>query len=206
MKNKKLLWVLLLIAFLAIIILIITYVKPKSSDNKNQNTDTFQKNTNILNVENSSATSSNKEDSNFERLTLDDGILYALNGKKVTADIVVGTNYFDTTISDMYLNYDSYKGKVIEIEGMYLDSNPYTFIGRYSTSNLCPYCPAGYSYMEFQIDCDIKEKFEDEKTWLKVVGTLQKGNDETSNFQDYYYLQLSNLEIMNHRGEDTVTN
>ena len=161
MKNKKLLWVLLLIAFLAIIILIITYVKPKSSDNKNQNTDTFQKNTNILNVENSSATSSNKEDSNFERLTLDDGILYALNGKKVTADIVVGTNYFDTTISDMYLNYDSYKGKVIEIEGMYLDSNPYTFIGRYSTSNLCPYCPAGYSYMEFQIDCDIKEKFED---------------------------------------------
>ena len=204
--NKKILWISLLIVFIIIIVLGVVCIKP-ISNNVTQNVDTFQKNTNIIvNNEEIDNKINNISSNNFEKIILDDGILYALNGEKVTSDIVVGTNYFDTTLTDMYLNPINYYNKNIEIEGMYLISGPYSFVGRFSESNLCPYCPVGYSYMEYQIECSLDEKLEDEKSWIKIIGTLQKANDETSNFQDYFYIKVLNLEIMNKRGQDTVIN
>ena len=52
--------------------------------------------------------------------------------------------------------------------------------------------------------------FLDKKTYVKqaeqVIGKLKKGNDATSNFEDYYYISVENFEIMNERGQDTVNN
>ena len=79
-------------------------------------------------------------------------------------------------------------------------------VGRYSTNTLCPTCPAGYSVMEYQLQGNLDRNFEDEKDWIKIIGVLEKGNDETTNFQDYYYLKALNLEVMNERGEDKVNN
>ena len=139
------------------------------------------------------------------RKELEDGVLYTFSEEDKDADIVIGDNFFDTQITDIMNNFALYKGKTIEIEGMFLDSAPYTFVGRYSTSNMCAYCPQGFSYFEYVWDGD-KFTTVNEQTWLKVKGTLCVGNDNTSNFQDYYYIQASSIEVKNEKGIDTVNN
>ena len=197
---KKILWTVLLIVIIVGIMVGIKLIGPKSNAQTNKIANEFNKNTDSkLLVE-------DNKDKEYKRVELDDGILYTLNGEKEKSDIVVGDNYFDTTINDMFLNYDNYKDKKIEIEGIYFINDPYTFVGRYSESNLCPNCPAGYSYLEYQLDGNLDYEFTDEKEWIKVIGTLQKANDETSNYEDYFYLKVTNLEIMNKRGQETVKN
>lgn len=194
---KKILWIVLLIVVIAGVILGIKFIKPKI--NEDQNKEAFN--------EHSSPEKTNENtNKEYKKKELDDGVLYTLTDQKEKADIVVGDNYFDTTINDMFLNYDKYKDKKIEIEGIYFINDPYTFVGRYSKSNLCPYCPEGYSYLEYQLDGKLDYEFTDEKEWIKVIGTLQKANDETSNYEDYFYLKVINLEIMNKRGQETVNN
>ena len=194
---KKILWIVLLIVVIAGVILGIKFIKPKI--NEDQNKEAFNKHSSPEKTNENT----NKE---YKKKELDDGVLYTLTDQKEKADIVVGDNYFDTTINDMFLNYDKYKDKKIEIEGIYFINDPYTFVGRYSKSNLCPYCPEGYSYLEYQLDGKLDYEFTDEKEWIKVIGTLQKANDETSNYEDYFYLKVINLEIMNKRGQETVNN
>ena len=137
--------------------------------------------------------------------TLEDGTLYYTKEESIKPDIVVGDNYFDTQIADMNINFSSYEGKTIEIEGMYLlnPEGPYTFVGRYSTSNLCPDCPQGYSYFEYQWEAKGRPELKDEDTWIKVIGTLKKGND---NGVEYKYIEVASLEIMNEKGVETVSN
>ena len=142
----------------------------------------------------------------YEKIELEDGTLYAIDGKQLKSDVVLGDNYFDTTINDIFLNPNSYYNKNIEIEGMYLTNAPYTFVGRYSTSNLCPYCPMGYSYFEYQLKGKIDADLTEEESWIKVIGKLKRGNDATSNYEDYYYISVDNFEIMNEKGQDTVNN
>jgi hypothetical protein len=60
--------------------------------------------------------------------------------------------------------------------------------------------------MEFQLKGTIDRTFTAKDDWIKVIGTLAKGNDETSDFQDYYYLEVLSIEVMNERGVDTVNN
>ena len=194
---KKILWIFILIIVVIGIVLGIKYIKPNTDQDKIANE--FNKNSNNeIIIE--------KSDKEYKKIKLDDGILYTLTDENVKPDLTVGDNYFDTTINDMFLNYDNYKNKTIEIEGIYFVNDPYTFVGRYSESNLCPYCPTGYSYLEYQLDGKLDYKFTDEKEWIKVIGTLQKANDETSNYEDYFYLKVISLEIMNKRGQETVKN
>lgn len=147
----------------------------------------------------------------YTRKVLDDGILYTTTGEKVQADIVLKDKYFDTTMSNMMLNPKDYLGKTVEVEGMYFENLPYMFVGRYSLANLCADCPEGISYIEYQLDEKIDETFEEEKTWIKVIGTFSEGQDnggteEDPYYYNYYYLKVINLEIMNERGQDTVSN
>lgn len=136
---------------------------------------------------------------------LSDGTMYYIENENKNTDIVIGDNYFDTQVADIMTNPTNYEGKVIEIEGMFLENEPYTFVGRYSLSNLCPYCAGGYSYLEYVWNGDYIE-LADEFSWIKVIGKIEKGNDETSNYQDYYFIKASAVELMNQRGQDTVKN
>lgn len=195
---KKIFWILLLIILVVGIIVGIKFIKPKTDTNQTSN---------AFNERSSSEEKTNTNtDKEYKEIKLDDGVLYTLTGEKVSSDVVVGDNYFDTTINDMYLNFNNYKDKKIEIEGIYFINDPYTFVGRYSESNLCPNCPTGYSFIEYQLDGKLDYEFTDEKEWIKVIGTLQKANDETSNYEDYFYLKVISLEIMNKRGLETVKN
>lgn len=199
MSKKKILWILLLLIVIGGIIIGIRLIKPKTEKDKNQSSDVFNRNSNgeIINE---------NGDKEYQKVELEDGILYTLTGEKVNSDVVIPDNYFDTTINDLYLNSGNYENKNIEVEGLYFENLQYTFVGRYSESNLCPNCPTGYSFIEYQLDGKLDYKFTDEKEWIKVIGTLQKGNDETSNYEDYYYLKVISLEIMNKKGKDTVKN
>ena len=134
---------------------------------------------------------------------LKDGTLYTISGEKKKADLVIGNNYYDTQLSDVNLNFSKYEGKTVEIEGFYMEDTPYTFVGRYSESNLCAYCPQGYSYFEYEWHGNNKFNFTNENEWLKIVGTFRKGHDELG---DYYYIDASSIQVMKERGQDTVKN
>lgn len=217
MNKKKIMWVVLLIIVIIAIVAIIVFTSSNRASNieitSSVTNNTYNKNTNTINETESKIKENNdnydKEDNNnviYQKIELEDGTLYSIDGKKYKADFVVGDNYFDTTITDMYYNSENYMNKNIEIEGMYFENLPYTFVGRYSTSNLCAYCPVGYSFLEYQLKGSLDRKFTEELDWIKVIGTLAKGNDETSNYEDYYYLEVLSLEVMNKRGQATINN
>lgn len=210
MNKKKILWCILLVILIIGVVAILVMVKPKENVNNTTSDKTFNKSTNsVVNekiTENLQSENNVGSSKTYQKTILDDGILYSVNGENIKSDIVITTSYYDTTITDIYLNPEDYYNKNIEVEGFYLENSPWTFVGRYSTSNLCVYCPTGYSYIEYQLSEPIDENFIGEETWIKVIGTLKKGNDESSDYQDYYYLEALSLEIMNEKGTTTVSN
>lgn len=200
MNKKKIIWIVLLVAFISIVTLVVMKIKPKDTENKTTSS--------VVSRNSASGESKNSEEKQVKvtKTELEDGTLYSFTDEEIIPDIVLTDNYFDTTINDMMLNYNTYKGKKIQIEGMYMESGPYTFVGRYSTSNICATCPQGYSYMEYILQDKIDANLVDEDTWIKVIGTFSRGRDATSNFEDYYYLKVLSIEVMNEKGQETVNN
>lgn len=188
--KKKIIYIVLLITIIVSVILFFIFLN-------NRDNITEQR---LGNVENQ-----NNEEKKTITKTLTDGTLYSLIDEEVKADVLVGDNYFDTQINNMITNSSDYDGKYIEIEGFYLKSESYSFVGRYSKNSLCPYCANGYSYIEYMWEGEPIELTEEE-SWIKVIGTLEKGNDETSYYQDFYYLKALSIEVMNERGLETVQN
>ncbi len=118
-------------------------------------------------------------------------------------DIVVGDDYYATQLADMMVNFDKFEGKVVEIEGFALKNGPYTFEGRYSENAICPTCPAGYAYYEFEWHGDEKIDLGDELNWIKVTGKLTRGNDG----QEYFYIDTYRIDVMEKWGDvSTVSN
>ena len=68
---------------------------------------------------------------------------------------------------------------------------------------MCADCPTGYAFLEYQWNADNKPTLTPEDSWLKVKGKLAKGND---NGQEYYYIDVASIEVMNERGQETVSN
>ena len=200
MSKKKIIWIVLLIAFIALVAVIVMKVKPNNSDKNNSNTLVAR------NSDSQASSESEKKEVTVIKTELEDGTLYSFTDEEIKPDVVLTDNYFDTTINDMMLNYNKYKGKTIQIEGMHMVSGPYTFVGRYSTSNVCATCPQGYSYMEYVLDKKIDANLVNEDTWIKVIGTFSKGRDASSNFEDYYYLKVLSIEVMKEKGQTTVNN
>jgi hypothetical protein len=204
MKDKNILKKVGLVIVLIIIVIVIILVAVNASTGKKE------KSTNVATVEkvaqstqNSVTVALNATEGNKEtKVTqLESGTMYSFETEEITPEIVVGDNYYGTQIADMNLNFDEYEGKTIEIEGLYFENTPYTFIGRYSTSNVCPDCPEGYSYFEYEWKGEDIE-LTDSTSWMKIVGTLRKGNDGV----EYYYIDANNIEIMNESGIETVSN
>ena len=207
MSKKKLLWIgVLIIAIIGIVVAIV--VMNNINQSKKDATNDDGKNSAVANrTATENETQPTNTNGEYTKIELDDGTLYTNTGKKETADMVIGTNYFDTTITDMFYNPGNYQDKKIEIEGFYLtnrDGTPYTFVGRYSKNTLCPTCPSGYSVLEYQLDGKIDETFKEEDTWLKVIGELEEGYDEY--YGEYYYLKVLNLEVMKEKGDMEVVN
>ena len=117
-----------------------------------------------------------------------------------------------TTINDISGNEQASIGsqtkemkKTTLEDGMYISSESYTFVGRYSTSNLCADCPQGFSYIEYEAKSDNLPTLTSEQDWIKIKGILKKEYDPSIK-SDYYYIDVASLEVMNERGQDTVSN
>ena len=212
--GKKLIWIIILIGILGGIAYGLAVSRKMEGPATSSNTIEFGKKAieNIVanEVENVVETAEESKpeesgDETYEKKIVSDGTLYSIDGNVYTADVVVDEKFYDTTINDMWLNPKSYYDKNIEIEGLYLANLPYTFVGRYSESNLCPNCPTGYSYFEYQLKSDIDAELANEEDWIKVIGTLKEGIDESTK-STYLYLDVLSLEVMNTKGNDTVTN
>ena len=201
MKLKKLFWMIVFIVIVvAFVVLFVksTYQEPKDLIVPNIAFNNATSNQPVTIV------SDNLEP--YKEKIVDSGVLYSLSeNEEYNADVVLKDKYFDTTIRDMNLNSSDYIGKTVEIEGLYFNNGYYSFVGRYTTSNLCPTCPPGYSFMEFHLNGTIDREFTNEGEWIKVIGIYKVGNDESSNNEDYYYLDVLSLEVMNEKGNDTVS-
>lgn len=119
-----------------------------------------------------------------------------------TVDITVGDQFYATQINDWYLNFNTYAGKVVEIEGYYInDFAPYDFIGRYGPT--CPYCQGGYVDFEFLTDEDMSQ-YVSGQDWIRVTGILRSGDDAIGG--PFYYIEALSIEKMDSVGVDTVVN
>ena len=147
-------------------------------------------------------TTNNTEKKEVTKSELDDGTLYATSEDIENPEVVLTDNYFDTTVADINTNFSTYEGKTIQLEGMYLTNNNMSFVGRFSTSNLCASCPQGYSYLEYELNADDLPNLKNEKDWIKVKGTLKRGNGGA----DFYYIDVASLEVMKEKGQETVSN
>jgi len=216
MKKKIIYIVLLLIVIIGIILFFVFQVNIKKEDNNFAQQTVGMRNSNDIDKEgknkNEVKNETNKEIKNIDLkdetivTELEDGTLYSITDQKIKPDIILGDKFFDTQINDIMINFNRYKGKIVEIEGMYIDVyNPYTIVGRYSANSLCASCPPGYSGFEY-IWNGSKIDVKNEETWLKVIGKLSVGNDESTNYQDYYYIEAYSIEVMNESGLKTVTN
>lgn len=117
-------------------------------------------------------------------------------------DITMGDNLYMTQINDWFTNFDDYNGKTVEIEGYYINFDPYSFVGRYGPT--CPYCTGGFVDFEFLSDQDISD-YKGSQTWIKVDGILRKGYD-TGVAGEFYYIEATSIEVQDKVGEDTVKN
>lgn len=171
-------------------------------DSSNNTTSIGNKNANTTNT--SAIASNTKKETKEATVTVkSDGTFYSITSEEIKPDIVIGDNYFDTQLSDINKNFSQYAGKIIEIEGFYIENTPFTFVSRYSKSNLCQYCPEGYSYFEYEWKGDKSPTLQPEQGWLKIVGELKEGKDS---YGPYYYIDAFSIGVMNERGLLSVEN
>lgn len=111
-------------------------------------------------------------------------------------DIVMQDTQFITQINDIYYNFDEYKGKTIQIEGFPMTNGQYVFVGRYG-----PGCCSGDGYAFMEYEYPEKLDLEDEKDWIRVIGTIEKGFDEGG---EYIYIKATSVEKLETRGVDRV--
>ena len=120
-------------------------------------------------------------------------------------DITVGDKHYMTQINDWYINFDNYDGKIVEIEGMYLDfGEGYKFVGRNGPS--FPYCTGGYVDFEFQTDEDTSS-FIPGETWISVKGILREGHAVMSDESiiPFYYIEALSITELPEAGIDPIS-
>ncbi len=189
----------LLVCFIAVMVIMLTGCENKNTEsNAGEATGKSEKEEKVASI---SSENSSSEEKGAQQVV---SIYKAQNVDDSDIDIVVGDNYFATQLADMTLNFSQYEGKVVKIEGMSLKNGDWTFVGRYSENAICPTCPAGYAYYEYEWHGKEKLDFGNEKNWIQVTGKLTKGDD---NGQEYYYIDAYEIALMNQFGDmATVVN
>lgn len=127
--KKKIIYIIILILFIAIITAGIIWANNSKNKKQEVETHTIVTNTNVI-------TDVNQLEENIEVEEIKENNEENTSSNNSNVDITVGDNYFVTQINDIYLNFEEYEGKTIEIEGFPLD-NGYTFVGRYGPRMLC---------------------------------------------------------------------
>ncbi|GHU19349.1 hypothetical protein FACS1894163_12110 [Spirochaetia bacterium] len=118
--------------------------------------------------------------------------------------IEIKEKMFIAQTNDVYLNPEDYLGKTIKLEGLfkqeqYEESDPaYCFVLRYG-----PGCCGSDGNAGFEVAWDEADKsYPNDDDWVEAVGVLKTYEEDG---YPYLYIALSNLTILDERGEEFVT-
>ncbi|WP_010243921.1 TIGR03943 family putative permease subunit [Acetivibrio cellulolyticus] len=113
--------------------------------------------------------------------------------------VKISERFFIQQCNDIYTNLNDYKGKTIQLEGMY-DSYTDEETGktRHAVIRKSPGCCGNDGVVGFEFSYDGQMPKLNE--WIKVTGTLEVEESED------IILHLSKLEVLEIRGKEFVTN
>lgn len=101
------------------------------------------------------------------------------NKQNTKIDIDITDNYFIAQTNDVYMNFDEYAGKIVRIEGyfyVYQDYN--TGENYYAVVRNSPGCCGNDGLAGLDIKYD--GEYPAEKTWIRVIGKIEKYSEEDS--------------------------
>ncbi|MDR2542443.1 MAG: hypothetical protein LBC80_03215 [Treponema sp.] len=116
--------------------------------------------------------------------------------------IEIRERMFLTQIQDIYMNINSYLGKTLRLEGIFLNSqmNGEQFYSVYRNSiDNC--CGGGKIGFDVRWPEGHEKPFPETDSWVDVTGVLSFYQQGSSRF---LYLELSSLRVMNTRGLEFV--
>lgn len=163
MKGKKLIMLLILVAFVAAIGIVVVKINSKSLEKNNE---TSQNTTNNTVSNTTSVSSSDKNSSSTGTIRK--------NTEKVKADtnnmIKITDNYFIEQTNDVYVNLDEYKGKTITLEGLIYSYDDINGDICYAVVRNTPGCCGndGLAGLDIRYDKDYPEV----GTWVEVIGVI----------------------------------
>jgi zinc transport system permease protein len=120
--------------------------------------------------------------------------------------IEIKEKMFIAQINDVYRNPEDYIGNMIKLEGLFVseqygDNEPYCFVIRYGPGCCGTDGNAGFEVAWNKQDAESKT-YPNSDDWVEAVGILQTYEEDG---YPYLYLDLSELNILNERGAEYVT-
>jgi len=119
--------------------------------------------------------------------------------------IVIKEKMFISQVNDIYLNAEDYLGKTIKLQGIFkeeqpYEGDPYCFVLRYG-----PGCCGFDGNVGFEIKWDETraQPFPKEDAWIETIGVLKQYEED--GYDQYLYLDLISLNVLNKRGAEIVS-
>jgi len=135
-------------------------------------------------------------------------ILGCSGAKKTEASdnniIEIKEKMFISQVNDVYINTDDYLGKTIKLEGLFKQEDSdegvsYHFVLRYGPG-CCGY--DGNVGFEVKWDENNTQPYPKEDSWVESTGVLKYYAE--NGYDQYLYLDLISLNVLNKRGAETV--
>ena len=125
------------------------------------------------------------------------------NKSPVSGVIEIKEKMFISQVNDVYQNPEDYLGKTIKLEGLFKTEQgyekSYCYVLRYG-----PGCCGYDGNVGFEVAWD-KEKeklYPGEDSWVEATGELK--TYEEDGYNEFLYLDLISLNVLNKRGQETV--
>jgi len=123
-----------------------------------------------------------------------------VSGKGV---IEIKEKMFISQVNDVYLNPEDYLGKTIKLEGLFKMEQgydkSYCFVLRYGPG-CCGY--DGNVGFEVSWNKDKEKPYPGEDSWVEATGELK--TYEEDGYNEFLYLDLVSLNVLDKRGQETV--
>jgi len=118
--------------------------------------------------------------------------------------IEIKEKMFISQVNDIYLNTEDYLGKTIKLQGLFkeeqpYEGDPYCFVLRYGPG-CCGY--DGNVGFEIKWDESRAQPFPKVDSWIETTGVLKQYEED--GYDQYLYLDLISLNVLNKRGAETV--
>jgi len=118
--------------------------------------------------------------------------------------IEIKEKMFISQVNDIYLNTEDYLGKTIKLQGLFkeeqpYEGDPYCFVLRYGPG-CCGY--DGNVGFEIKWDESRAQPYPKVDSWIETTGVLKQYEED--GYDQYLYLDLISLNVLNKRGAETV--